>query len=298
MRTDAERPGLLNAERSRFHSLTRRANVVRTNVQPARDRGQRLRGALRARIYEDLAVLPVSHRTAGLKSLVTGVGCHKSLAENQRRILEAGIDIAIRPFVGSLAHWQTTVLLFGEVGFGPFEFSDLGWARILSRGPSPDSKDELRKMLETEGKRIWNVYIGRSVSKRIVVDHIGRYIRKPPIAQRRRRRVNDEEIEYLAKDTRQKRFSPVRYSNKALVTMLIPHVLDRYRNSMGYFGLLAPRARKMLSLVFLLLRQKRQPRPLPLSWAQLTYKTFGTDPSIDSRGDQMVRVGRLDPANA
>jgi hypothetical protein len=160
------------------------------------------------------------------------------------------------------------------------------------------SKDELRKMLETEGERIWNVFVGRSVSKRIVVDHIGRYIRKPPIAQRRLRRISDEEIEYLAKDTKQQRFSPVIYSNKAFVTMLIPHVHDRYRNSMRYFGLLAPRSKNMLSLVFLLLRQKRQPRPLPLSWAQLTYRTFGTDPSKDSRGEQMVRVGRLGPANA
>ena len=47
------------------------------------------------------------------------------------------------------------------------------------------TKDELRKILETEGKRPWNIFIGRLVSKRIVVDHIGRYIRKPPIAQSR-----------------------------------------------------------------------------------------------------------------
>jgi hypothetical protein len=159
-------------------------------------------------------------------------------------------------------------------------------------------KDELRKMLKTEGERIWNVFIGRSVSKRIVVDHIGRYIRKPPIAQRRLRRISEEEIEYLAKDTKHQRFSPVRYLKKAFVAMLIPHVLDRYRNSMRYFGLLAPRLKNMLSVLFLLLKQKRQPRPLPLSWAQMTYKTFGTDPSVDSRGEQMGRVGRLGPANA
>jgi hypothetical protein len=54
----------------------------------------------------------------------------------------------------------------------------------------------------------------------------------------------------------------------------------------------------MLSVVFLLLRQKRRPRPLRLSWANLRYKTFGTDPLIDSRGERMVRVGRLNPAKA
>lgn len=155
------------------------------------------------------------------------------------------------------------------------------------------SKDELRTILQSEGERPWNVFIGRPVSKRVVVDHIGRYIRKPPIAQRRLRRISDEEIEYLAKDTKQKCFRPVRYSKKAFVALLIPHVPDRYCNSMRYFGLLAPRLKNMLSVVFSLFKQKRQPRPLPLGWAQLTYKTFGIEPSIDSRGEQMVRVGRL-----
>jgi Putative transposase/Transposase zinc-binding domain len=160
------------------------------------------------------------------------------------------------------------------------------------------SKDELRKMLDREGERPWNVFIGRSVSKRMVVDHIGRYIRKPPIAQRRLRRISDEEIEYLAKDTKHQRFSPVKYLKNAFVAILIPHVPDRYHNSMRYFGLLAPRLKNMLSVVFLLLNQKRRARPVPLSWAQLSYRTFGTDPSIDRHGKQMVRVGRLGPENA
>jgi hypothetical protein len=160
------------------------------------------------------------------------------------------------------------------------------------------SKDELRKILETEGERPWNVFIGRLVSKRTVVDHIGRYIRKPPIAQRRLTITSDEELEYLAKDTKHQRFTTVRYLKEAFVATLIPHVPDRYRNSMRYFGLLAPRLKSTLSVVFMLLRQKRRPRPLRLSWANLRYKTFGTDPLIDSRGEPMVRVGRLNPAKA
>jgi putative transposase/transposase-like zinc-binding protein len=160
------------------------------------------------------------------------------------------------------------------------------------------SKDELRKILESEGKRPWNIFIGRLVSKRIVVDHIGRYIRKPPIAQSRLTRTGDEELEYLAKDTKHQRFTPVRYLKEVFVATLIPHVPDRYRNSMRYFGLLAPRLKSMLSVVFLLLKQKRRPRPLRLSWANLRYKTFGTDPSIDSHGERMFCVGRLNPAKA
>jgi hypothetical protein len=160
------------------------------------------------------------------------------------------------------------------------------------------SKDELRQILDAEGKRPWNIFIGRLVSKRIVVDHIGRYIRRPPIAQNRLTRTSDEDLEYLAKDTKHQRFTPVRYSKAAFVATLIPHVPGRYRNSMRYFGLLASRLRSMLFVVFLLLRQKRPPRPLPLSWANLMFKTYGVNPSIDSHGERMVFVGRLSPATS
>ena len=39
-------------------------------------------------------------------------------------------------------------------------------------------RDELNNVLETEGKRKWNVYVSPLVSKRSVIDHIGRYIAK------------------------------------------------------------------------------------------------------------------------
>ncbi len=37
----------------------------------------------------DLAVLPVSHGTAGLERLVAGVGCDEGFIEDQRGTLEA-----------------------------------------------------------------------------------------------------------------------------------------------------------------------------------------------------------------
>src|ERR1019366_7532889 len=40
-------------------------------------------------------------------------------------------------------------------------------------------------------------------------------------------------------------------------------------------------------ILYWLLRQKRRPRPLRLSWANLRYKTFGTAPLIDSRGEPL-----------
>ena len=80
------------------------------NVQPARDRGHGLRGALRAGVNVDLAVLPVGQGTAGFQGLMAGVGRNECLVENERGILEAGIEIAVGPFVGRLAHGQSALV--------------------------------------------------------------------------------------------------------------------------------------------------------------------------------------------
>jgi hypothetical protein len=55
------------------------------------------------------------------------------------------------------------------------------------------SVDKLAHVLKTESQRDWIIFVGRRVSKDIVIDHIGRYIRKPPIAQYRLTRPNAQE---------------------------------------------------------------------------------------------------------
>jgi hypothetical protein len=140
--------------------------------------------------------------------------------------------------------------------------------------------------------------VGRSVSKKTVIDHIGRYIRKPPIAQYRLTRLNAEEVEYVAKDTRNKCLKTVRYANQEFLALLMPHVGDRYCNSMRYFGLLAPRSRGLMPVVFDLLHQEMGPKPARLGYALDLYRTFGTNPLIGRDGSSLAWVGRLEPVPA
>ena len=72
----------------------------------------------------EFAVLPVGHRRARLERLVARVGCDERLVEHERRVLEAGVEIAVRPLVGRLAHGQAPLLVFGEVGVGPLQLLD------------------------------------------------------------------------------------------------------------------------------------------------------------------------------
>src|SRR5205814_909496 len=156
------------------------------------------------------------------------------------------------------------------------------------------SVEELAHILETESRRDWIIFVSRKISKTIVIDHIGRYIRKPPIAQYRLTQPNAEEVEYVAKDTRNKCLKPVRYTNHEFLALLMPHIGDRYCNSMRYFGLLAPRCRGLMPLIFDLVHQKMVPKPARLGYALDLYRTFGTNPLIGRDGSSLEWVGRLE----
>jgi len=81
------------------------------------------------------------------------------------------------------------------------------------------------------------------------------------------------------------------------VDALAAHVPERYRHAMRRFGLLAPPTQHTASAaMFLLLGQKKRPRPPRLSWRNSLRKYFGVDPLVDSSGHCMHRVGRLSPA--
>ncbi len=157
------------------------------------------------------------------------------------------------------------------------------------------SRDEFDSILETEGRRKWNVYVSPLVSKSNVIDHIGRYIRRPPIAQYRLTRIDDHHVQYRVKDTKNRRLTPVIYWNEEFVRLLMPHVNDRYCNSMRYFGLLAPRSKRLLTQVFSVLKQQQRPRPVRLRYAQSILRTFGQNPLIGLDGQPLLRVAHIKP---
>jgi hypothetical protein len=158
------------------------------------------------------------------------------------------------------------------------------------------SNGEFQSMLETQHGRDWNVFISKLGSKAYRLKHDGRYIRRPPVAQHRLARIGVDRVEYLAKDTRNKKHVLVRYTSDEFVDILAQHVPDRYRHGMRYFGLLSPRCKgRLWGAVFVLLNQQQRAHPPRLPWRWLRIKTFGTDPLLDSQGRLMQCVGRRAP---
>jgi len=158
------------------------------------------------------------------------------------------------------------------------------------------SSAKFQTMLETQHGRPWNVFVSRMGSKAYRLRHDGRYIRRPPIAQHRLERTGDDQVEYLAKDTKARQFVRKRYTLEEFVSILMQHVPDRGAHAMRYFGLFAPRCKAQTwAAIFLLLKQQMRPRPPRLGWRWLLRKTFGFDPLLDSTGGTMRLVGRRNP---
>jgi hypothetical protein len=158
------------------------------------------------------------------------------------------------------------------------------------------SYEELRSLLTTQCKRRWTIFISRAGNKKHRLRHDGRYIRRPPVAQHRMKRIGPDTVEYLAKDTRSKQFVQRQYGLREFIDTLMQHVPFRGRHAMRYFGLLAPRSKaRNWPAVFLLLDQKQHPLSPSVGWRSLRLKTFGVDPLLDSHGQPMRWVGRREP---
>jgi putative transposase/transposase-like zinc-binding protein len=158
------------------------------------------------------------------------------------------------------------------------------------------SGEELLTMFATHYKRSWNIFISRRGPKAYRLKHDGRYIRRPPIAQHRVTRIGNHQVEYLAKDTRNRQFVSKRYTNEEFVDILVQHFPGHGRHAMRYFGLLSPRSKaRVWAGIFVLLNQRKRQHPPRLGWRWLRLKTFGTDPLQDSLGRPMHWVGRRAP---
>ncbi len=102
-------------------------DVFGRDADPSGDARHGLGSTLRAGVDVHLAVLPVRHDGPGFQCLVAGVRCHECLVEHQGRILEAGVEVAVRPLLGRVGHdGQLAVLCLGQLRRGVLQLFDLG----------------------------------------------------------------------------------------------------------------------------------------------------------------------------
>ena len=155
--------------------------------------------------------------------------------------------------------------------------------------------DQVKATLIRE-ERWWSVKIQSFRSAQHFLAYAGRYIRRPPIAQRRIIDVGSDSVTFWTEDKKLKCRVLVRYSLVEFIDLWSQHILDHYQHAVRYFGLFAPRALSCASAaVFAILGQKRTPCPKRIPWALSMRRDFGRDPLLDSKGERMKFIRRVLP---
>jgi hypothetical protein len=153
-------------------------------------------------------------------------------------------------------------------------------------------RHELRALFEEHRGRWWYGGIRECTSVRSLVHYMARYLRRPPIAQRRLLSYDGKAVRFSYKDTKTKQILVECYTADEFIRRWADQVPDHYRHGVRYFGLLAPRCKGRVYEVFLaLLKQKRRPRPRRIPWRKLIWLTFRRDRLLTSSGEVMQRIG-------
>jgi hypothetical protein len=159
--------------------------------------------------------------------------------------------------------------------------------------------DQMEDLLTHLEKRWWSIKIQSFEDKRHFLQYAGRYVRRPPIAQRRITWIGERTVRFWYKDKQLRRRVEAQCSLEGFIDRWAQHILEGYQHAVRSFGLFAPRALAQTSAaIFAILGQERRPRPKPRLWAESVKRDFGHDPLLDHTGKRMRWSRRLAPNKA
>jgi hypothetical protein len=196
-----------------------------------------------------------------------------------------------------------------SIFFDPYELRSR-WQRlviVLLRGAleagqlkSEMARDEVERLFQREEKRTWRkVHVQAFEGKEHFLRYAGRYVRRPPIAQRRILGIAEGFVWFWHKDKRDHRRKTVRCKVEEFIDRWAQHIPKRYQHAVRHFGLLAPRRwAQTAAAVFTITGTKQRPRPKRRRWAVTIQQQFGRNPLLDHKGQQMKWVRHLAPAVA
>jgi len=156
--------------------------------------------------------------------------------------------------------------------------------------------DQMEEMLTQQEKRWWSIKIQSFEDKGHFLQYAGRYVKRPPIAQRRITSIGERTVTFWFKDKRLRRRVEVQCSLEEFIDRWSQHIPEPRHHAVRSFGLFAPRAlRHTSAAIFAILGQERRPRPKPRPWADSIKRDFGHDPLLHHTGKRMKWVRRLAP---
>jgi hypothetical protein len=143
--------------------------------------------------------------------------------------------------------------------------------------------DQMGDLLTHLERCWWSIKIQSFRDKWHFLQYAGRYVRRPPIAQRRITWIAERTVRFWYKDKRLRRRVYVKCSLKEFIERWAQHIPECSQHDVQSFGLFAPRALSQTSAaIFAILRQERKPRPKPRRWEDSVKRDFGRDPLLST----------------
>jgi hypothetical protein len=157
---------------------------------------------------------------------------------------------------------------------------------------------EVEPLLQREEMRDWRVHVQAFNRKEHFLRYAGRYVRRPPIAERRIVAVSNGFVQFWYNDKRLQRREPVMCTIEEFIDRWAQHVPKPYRHSVRYFGLFGPRRwSQVVAGAFEQIGEKQR-RPKRRRWAVGVECLSGQNPLIDHKGTRMTFVRHLAPSAA
>jgi hypothetical protein len=156
--------------------------------------------------------------------------------------------------------------------------------------------DQMEDLLTHLERCWWSIKIQSFEDKWHFLQYAGRYVKRPPIAQRRITWSGERTVRFWHKDKKLRRRVYVQCSLEEFIDRWAQHILEPCQHVVRSFGLFTPRALGQTgAAIFVILRQDRRARPKPRPWAESIERDFGHDPLLDRTGKRMKWVRRLAP---
>lgn len=130
-------------------------------------------------------------------------------------------------------------------------------------------------------RKTWIVHCSKpSNNPKLNIQYLGRYIKRPPIAESKLKHYDGNEVTFNYLDHTSQTYRQLKLSAEDFIKRLIQHIPDQHFRMIRYYGFLAHRVRgKLLPLVYQLLGQARNnQQTCAPTFSQLIQKNFHFDP--------------------
>ena len=158
------------------------------------------------------------------------------------------------------------------------------------------ARDDVDRLLLGEEKRAWAWTHVQAVTKEHFLDYGGRYVMRPPISENRILDIANGLVRFWYNDKKTLRREMVFCKTEEFIDRWAQHMPQRYRHSVRYFGLFAPRRwARVAAAVFTILGTERRLKPKRLPWALGIQQLGGPNPLLDREGQPMKFIKHLSP---